>query len=58
MQCLHALGTYVNAVQWDVYSFCAAVIGMVFEAKNELQQYLSSINPIYLCEIHRGIVGK
>ena len=42
-----ALGIYVNAVQWDVHWVCAAVIGMVFEAKNELQQYLSSINPIY-----------
>ena len=38
---------YVNAVQWNVYWICAAVIGMIFEAKNELKQYLSSINPLY-----------
>ena len=38
---------YVNAVQWNGYWVCAAVIGMIFEAKNELKQYLSSINPIY-----------
>ena len=25
----------------------AAIIGMIFKAKNELQQYLTSINPIY-----------
>ena len=42
-----ALGNYVNAVQWDVHWVCVAVAGMVFEAKNELQQYLISINPIY-----------
>ena len=42
-----ALGFYVIAVQWDVHWVCAAVAGMFFEAKNELQQYLSSINPMY-----------
>lgn len=31
----------VNAVQWDVYWICAAVVGMDFEAKNELKQYLA-----------------
>ena len=34
-------------VQWYVSKIRAAIIGMVFEAKNELQQYLTSINPIY-----------
>lgn len=42
-----AVEFYVNAVQWDVHWVCAVVIGMIFEAKNELQQYLTSINPIY-----------
>lgn len=37
----------MNAVQWDVHSIHAAVIGMVFEAKNELKQYFSSINPMH-----------
>ena len=42
-----ALEIYVNAAQWDIHRVCAAVAGMVFEAKNELQQYLTSINPMY-----------
>ena len=35
------------AVQCCVNKIYDAVAGMVFEAKNELEQYLTSINPIY-----------
>ena len=37
----------INAVQWNVYYIYAAIIGMLFKAKNELEEYLTSINPIY-----------
>ena len=32
-----AVKVYVNAVHCDIYWICAAVIGMIFEAKNELK---------------------
>ena len=34
-------------MQWYANKIHAAIIGMVFQAKNELQQYLTSLNPLY-----------
>ena len=48
--CSNACGAdkfYVHAVQWYVCQIYAAIIGMLFKAKNELKQHLVSINPIY-----------
>ena len=45
--CSDACSAVKAHVQYDVCCICVAVVGMVFEAKNELKQYLSSINPLY-----------